>query len=126
MAADCEPTLVVTNGQNLRLARELVKNDQELINVDELDPSLPAENPRSCISPDALAWILYTSGSTGRPKGVIQNHRNTLNEIRTHTNSFHVCRHDRLSFTLPCNVTGGMREILLAIAQRRIALSVQH
>jgi len=115
MAADCEPALVVTNGENLGIARELVKNDQELINIDELEPNLSLENPRLCISPDALAWILYTSGSTGRPKGVFQNHRNTLHEIRIHTNSFHIGRHDRLTFTLPCNVIGGVREILLAL-----------
>jgi amino acid adenylation domain-containing protein len=115
MAEDCEPGLVVTNSKNLPSVRELVNNEQRLINIDELDPSLPGENPGLSLSPDTLAWILYTSGSTGRPKGVVQNHRSTLNEIRRHTNSFQICLHDRLSFTLPCNVIGGMREILLAL-----------
>src|SRR3990172_1391290 len=46
------------------------------------------------------------------PKGVVQNHRNTLCEIRRHTNAFRICANDRLSFLLSSGVIGGVREIL--------------
>ncbi|WP_263139965.1 non-ribosomal peptide synthetase [Pseudomonas sp. RIT-PI-AD] len=35
----------------------------------ELD-AYPAENPRSAVGPQNLAYVMFTSGSTGRPKGV--------------------------------------------------------
>ena len=106
---------IITNTKNLHLFAKLTKCNCQLVNIDEIDIDLSDENLGLSIPPDALAWILYTSGSTGNPKGVVQNHRNTLNEIRRHTNSFLISSDDRLSFTLPCTVIGGVREILLAL-----------
>ncbi|MCP4660219.1 MAG: amino acid adenylation domain-containing protein, partial [bacterium] len=40
------------------------------------------ENPRCCVRPDGLAYVLYTSGSTGRPKGVGVAHRSVVRLVR--------------------------------------------
>jgi amino acid adenylation domain-containing protein len=115
MLEDLQVGLIVTDNKYLSRAKVLAQNTLQLLNLNELDPGLSAENPDISISPDTLAWILYTSGSTGQPKGVVQNHRNTLNEIRRHTNAFHICVDDRLTFLAPYSVIGGVREILLPL-----------
>ena len=92
-----------TNNKNVARARESAGNVVQLINVDTLDPSIPAENPRLFISPEAIAYILCTSGSTGQPKGVVQSHRNVLGMIMHHTNLFHVCAEDRVVLLYPTN-----------------------
>ncbi len=106
---------IITNTKNLPLLAKSTKRDCQLINIDQIDIDDGDDNLGLSIPPDALAWILYTSGSTGTPKGVVQNHRNTLNEIRRSTNAFLISSEDRLSFTLPCTVAGGVREILLPL-----------
>src|SRR3990172_4912935 len=83
--ADAHVDLIVTNNKNRSSADELAQGAIQFINMDELASDVPAGNLDLPLSPDALAWILYTSGSTGMPKGVVQNHRNTLCEIRRHT-----------------------------------------
>jgi amino acid adenylation domain-containing protein len=116
MLEDLQVGLIVTNNRYLSRAKALARNARQLINIDELDLGpLVVENPEVSIAPDTLAWVLYTSGSTGQPKGVVQNHRNTLNEIRRHTNAFHICIDDRLTFLAPYSVIGGVREILLPL-----------
>jgi amino acid adenylation domain-containing protein len=96
MLEDSGADLIVTNTQNLALAKELARNRCRVINFDELDLNLSVENLHLCISPDNLAYLIYTSGSTGQPKGVVQTHRNVLHDIMNYTNAFHICRDDRL------------------------------
>jgi acyl-coenzyme A synthetase/AMP-(fatty) acid ligase/acyl carrier protein len=95
---DLPASLIVTNDENLALAKELAGYGRAVINVDALDARLTADNPGLSISPDAYADIFYTSGSTGQPKGVVQNHRNLLHAIMEKTNAFHLCGQDRVSF----------------------------
>jgi amino acid adenylation domain-containing protein len=96
MLDDSDAELIVTNTQNLSLAKELAQNGCAVLNFDELDLNLSTENLNLCISPDNLAYMIYTSGSTGQPKGVVQTHRNVLHDIMNYTNAFHICRDDRL------------------------------
>ena len=93
---DSQAALMLTNNRNMACARESTGNGVQLINVDTLDPSIPAENPRLFISPEAIIYILYTSGSTGQPNSVVQSHRNVLGMIMHHTNLFHVWAEDRV------------------------------
>ena len=65
---DSEAVLIVTNGQNLALARELAVGDghhPQVLNIDEPGDGIAADDPSVPISPDSVAWIIYTSGSTG-------------------------------------------------------------
>ena len=93
---DSQPTLMVTNDRNLSLARQLVREAFQIINVDEIDSNASDLDLNRLISPDSLAWIIYTSGSTGKPKGVMQTHRNVLHETMNYTNGAHICYEDRL------------------------------
>lgn len=46
----------------------------QLLDLNCLNPSLPAFDPKIKLAPAAPSFIIYTSGSTGVPKGVVQNH----------------------------------------------------
>ena len=112
---DAQAALLITNTQNLSLARGLAQNNMPLINLDELDRSLSTENPGISISPDTLTWILYTSGSTGRPKGVVQNHRNVLHFAKTYTNGLHICADDRLTLLFSGSANGAAHDTFSAL-----------
>ena len=113
--ADLQPGLVLTNDKSFYRSEELARSSHRYLNIDELDPSISAENPSITMSPDALAWILYTSGSTGRPKGVVHNHRNLLHNIMTYTNSMHIGTQDRLSLLHSCNVITSAKNLFGAL-----------
>ena len=89
--------VIVSSNKKLSSSTRIPMNAQQLINLDEIDTHLPAENVGLKVSPDIFAFILYTSGSTGNPKGVIQNHRNILHWTLRTTNGFHIGADDRVS-----------------------------
>lgn len=117
MAENSQSTLLLTDNEHLSLAKELVRNGLQLINIDEID-SHSVNNPRIAISPTALAWLNYTSGSTGQPKGVVQNHRNVLHLIMTQTNDLHICSKDRIS-----TFTSSAGEMLIAVLNGALSVS---
>src|SRR5215467_3425688 len=93
---ETEAGLIVTDGKSLFLARELEQGDRHLLNLDELDSSVSAENLGLPISPDSLAFLAYTSGSTGEPKGVINTHRKVLHRL-AHDQLFELGSDDRFT-----------------------------
>lgn len=111
MLGDSQAGLMVTNDQNLSLARELTGNALPLINVDEIDPGISADNLGLSISPDSIACLVYTSGSTGQPKGVVHNHRNLLHHIRRYINGIHVCPDDRIASVRSLSFSGTLKDI---------------
>jgi amino acid adenylation domain-containing protein len=115
IVGDSQARLVVSNSRNMSLASDLAGDELRLIALDELDSSLPSENPELSISPDALTWIIYTSGTTGQPKGVVQNHRNVLHYVMNYTNALHICEDDRLSLLFSYGVNAGAHEIFSAL-----------
>ncbi|MBA2448197.1 MAG: non-ribosomal peptide synthetase [Chloroflexi bacterium] len=112
---DSQASLLVTNNQNLSAAEELAHDRLPLLNLDELEPDLSAENLGLSLSPDTLTWILYTSGSTGQPTGVVQNHRNVLHFMMNHTNGLHICSEDRLALLHSCSVNAANHDIFTAL-----------
>ena len=58
---------------------------------------------------------MYTSGSTGEPKGVIQNHRNILHKVFTHTQDYRICAEDRLSLFCSHSFSASVRCIFGAL-----------
>lgn len=111
MFEDSQASLLVTNGKNMDLAKELTQNKSQLLNIDEIDLKTHCENPNLDISPDSFAYIIYTSGSTGQPKGVMGEHKGILHEIMRITNEKHICPEDRQTMFSPASVSGSIRDI---------------
>jgi amino acid adenylation domain-containing protein len=95
MLEDSGAQLIVSDIQNLALARNLSREATEIVNFND-----PSENPSSVNlgiypAPEQLAMLLYTSGSTGRPKGVMHTHKNVLVDARNLTNEWCISPQDR-------------------------------
>lgn len=108
---DSQAILIVTNNQNLTLARQLAVDGCEILNLDLIDygtENISPENPIINIVPDTPAYIIYTSGSTGKPKGVVQNHRNGLHYCMNDTNTLLITPEDRVIFLYSCSTKGGI------------------
>jgi amino acid adenylation domain-containing protein len=92
---DAESRLLLTNSDNLPLARELVHDESLILIIDTCNSQVPTENLNLPILPDTPAYVLYTSGSTGQPKGVVQNHRNVLCDIGRQSRDLSITNEDR-------------------------------
>jgi amino acid adenylation domain-containing protein len=112
---DSKTKLVVTNGDFLAAANELVNKTVRIINIDELDSGLADENVGLNIAPETLVYVLYTSGSTGRPKGVTQTHRNALHSAMAYINNLHIQADDRLTLLGSCSGAQGMKVAISAL-----------
>ena len=67
--------LVITDSCEAGRARETIGPERDLLSLDDVDISLPANNLGLPLTADDLAALIYTSGSTGNPKGVLHTHR---------------------------------------------------
>lgn len=107
--------LILTNNENLQLAKEVENAGPAVLNLDHLDGDASAENLGLDVMPESLAWVIYTSGSTGRPKGVSQSHRNVLHETKVYTNRIRICIEDRLVLPTLCSSAASVRSICGAL-----------
>lgn len=112
---DAGSNLIVTNDQNLGIAKDLLKRDQRLLNLNCCDSVSDASNLDIPNPPDSVSHILYTSGSTGKPKGVMRTHRNDLQNIRNRTNSFCIGGDDRITLLGSFSTGQGMTDIYAAL-----------
>lgn len=95
-------SLIVTNNKNLPAVDSLTgehaaQRKIQVINHDEIDRGLSAENPGLPASLDDDAVIYYTSGSTGVPKGVRNHQLFMLKTTQWDAMSFPLNVDDRLS-----------------------------
>jgi amino acid adenylation domain-containing protein len=112
---DSGSNFIVTNDQNLGVAKALLERGRRLVNIDHCEVVLNSNNVNLAIRPDNISYILYTSGSTGRPKGVIRTHRNDLHNIRNRTNSFRIDAGDKISLLGSFSTGQGMTDIYSAL-----------
>ena len=119
MLADSEASLIITNDQNVELAKGLVQasnREVEIININKI------KNGGSCeqqINPqcdgDEIAYILYTSGSTGRPKGVMQSHRNVLHFAECYGQTIAITPEDKMTLLSSFSHDAGIGDIYAAL-----------
>jgi amino acid adenylation domain-containing protein len=112
---DCGVRFILTNPANADSANDLSGNTRRLLDLDNLNDSMPAADLGIGVPPDALSHILYTSGSTGKPKGVMQTHRNTLQEVMAYANNFHICPEDGMTLLASCGSGQGIKNALCAL-----------
>jgi amino acid adenylation domain-containing protein len=106
---------LMTNQRNLPLARDIMQQNCQLIDVDALSPQSPNRNPDLPAAPTTLACVLYTSGAAEQPNGVMHDHRTLLHNAMRHGNAFGITSNDRQTLLYACNVYGGLRDILNAL-----------
>ena len=112
---DSGATTILTDQKNADLARELSTNTRLCLTLEEMSAKVCRRNIAGITSPTDPVAIFYTSGSTGQPKGVVQNHRGVLHRIMADTNTFHVCREDRLSLLSSPAYSVSMRNLFGAL-----------
>ena len=88
--------VVIADSETRQTARELASEQSEVIDLDDVMPSLSDADPKIHIPPDAYCYIRYTSGSTGSAKGATKTHRHVLKAVMDFANHFHLCPDDRV------------------------------
>ena len=111
VVGDSEARLIVTDGQNIALARQTAPDGARVVNVDDLAASAADGDPRLPIAPDRLALLMYTSGSTGRPKGVMLTHRTALRDGRVPAYHYGLQPGDRCAQTGSLALGGFLRRL---------------
>ena len=102
--ADVETRLILSNGQNLGLARNLAGNCCEVLNVQEPNDPTSGSEVTIYASPENLAGVVYTSGSRGEPKGIALGQRQVLQSAALAALERNIQPEDRLSFLHHCSV----------------------
>ena len=96
LVEDAEPGIIITDGQNRRLATELATSACHIVHFEPASTTGPIENPAINIPPGQIAFLTYTSGTTGRPKGVMQTHRLLCRAAAAHSEAMQYTENDRV------------------------------
>jgi tyrocidine synthetase-3 len=100
MLEDSGSHMIITNNENLEIAKELVSHtDKEIciMNIDEIDYLEPSEKIQINSEGKDVAYILYTSGSTGKPKGVVQTQEHIMHFIKCYTERLSITKEDKMT-----------------------------
>ena len=96
LVEDAEPSVIVTDVQNRKLAAEFGHPGCNILNFESETATGPVQNPSIEIPPEQTAFLTYTSGTTGRPKGVMQTHRQLRRAAAAHTEAMQYTENDRI------------------------------
>jgi len=115
MLEDSEARIVITNKDDIDLAREISLKDTVFVNLDDISSDISTENLQLEISPYALSCLYYTSGSTGKPKGVPHFHRNTLHVTWLSVNRNRCNQDDRIALAHSTSFAASVNAIFGAL-----------
>ena len=96
LVEDAEPSVIVTDVQNWKLAAEFARPSCRIITFESETAIGPVENPSIEIPPEQTAFLTYTSGTTGRPKGVMKTHRQLRRGAAVQSESMQYTENDRI------------------------------
>jgi amino acid adenylation domain-containing protein len=95
LVEDTEPGVIITDGQNQRMAMELAPSDCNIVHFEPASTTGPIKNPAIEIKPGQTAFLTYTSGTTGRPKGVMKTHRQLCRGAAARSEALRYTENDR-------------------------------
>ena len=93
---DAEPSIIVTDGQNYKLAAQISRSGCRIIIFELETLGGPNDNPAIKSLPEQTAFLVYTSGTTDRPKSVMQSHRQILRGAATFSKAMQYTDSDRV------------------------------
>ncbi len=112
ICSDSQASLLLTNSQNVSLAKELELFQLTFLNIDQIPADMARCDLELEISPNSIAALYYTSGSTGIPKGSIQTHRTLLHFAQDEINGYKMGRDDRQALLTGCHYSWSISIIL--------------
>jgi amino acid adenylation domain-containing protein len=115
MLTGSQAPMVITERSMFPMLQAVDPLQRSVLDINEMGTGFDDADVDVAIAPRDVAYIMYTSGSTGEPKGVIQNHRNILHKVLTHTHDYRICREDRLSLFYSCSFSASVRCIFGAL-----------
>jgi len=93
---DVQPSIIVTDRKNQKLAVELTPPGCQLLHFEPAAVTGSVENLSIEIPAEQTAFLVYTSGTTGRPKGVMTTHRQLCRAAAAQTDAMLVTENDRI------------------------------
>lgn len=103
--AKSQASLVLSDARNLRMAKQAAGSVVNAVDYDSVSRWANSADCELPLSPQTFGYVVYTSGSTGEPKGVIWTHQTLLHHVRVITNTYRICKEDRIS--LMASMSGG-------------------
>ena len=105
---DSDASVLITDRSSMGAAEALFRPNLKVINMDDLDDTLPSHDLGLPIKGEALACLMYTSGSTGAPKGVMLSHANMVHKVDAYADVLRLDHRDRIAQLAPCSVSQGL------------------
>lgn len=118
MVQHLDTRLIVTDTRHMELANTLAAEAPgkiTILDIQCLDPDLPANNLELETPPNLPAYVLQTSGSKGYPKGVIQTRENVLFFADRYIDALRITPGDSISFLSSFYHDGALQDIYTAL-----------